>query len=380
MADRLRWRGGVRGICRIAIMIALMPFCAVSTFAATSRIKDIADFESVRDNMLVGYGLVVGLGGTGDSLRNSAFTEESLKSMLERLGVSTRGNLLNTRNVAAVMVTATLPPFARRGSRIDVSASALGDAKSLMGGTLLVTPLVGADGEAYAIAQGPLSISGFEAQGEAERIVRGVPTSGRIAGGGIVEREVDFTLNDLRELRLALRNPDFTTAGRIAGAINGLVRGAVATAIDPGTVVLPLPEAYRGRAAELLTSIEQLRVEPDSPARILIDEDTGIIVVGQNVRISTVAVAQGNLTVRISETPQVSQPNPLAEGETVVVPRTEVEVDDQGERRMVVLDTGVTLSDLVEGLNALGVGPRDLIAIIQAIRAAGALQAEIELM
>lgn len=380
MADRLRWRGRVRGICRIAIMIALMPLCAVPTFAATSRIKDIADFESVRDNMLVGYGLVVGLGGTGDSLRNSAFTEESLKSMLERLGVSTRGNLLNTRNVAAVMVTATLPPFARRGSRIDVSASALGDAKSLMGGTLLVTPLVGADGEAYAIAQGPLSISGFEAQGEAERIVRGVPTSGRIAGGGIVEREVDFTLNDLRELRLALRNPDFTTAGRIAGAINGLVRGAVATAIDPGTVVLPLPEAYRGRAAELLTSIEQLRVEPDSPARILIDEDTGIIVVGQNVRISTVAVAQGNLTVRISETPQVSQPNPLAEGETVVVPRTEVEVDDQGERRMVVLDTGVTLSDLVEGLNALGVGPRDLIAIIQAIRAAGALQAEIELM
>ncbi|HMR31627.1 MAG TPA: flagellar basal body P-ring protein FlgI [Geminicoccaceae bacterium] len=362
----------------MALAAALLLSCPA--IAATSRIKDIADFESVRDNMLVGYGLVVGLNGTGDSLRNSAFTEESLKSMLERLGVSTRGNLLNTRNVAAVMVTATLPPFARRGSRIDVSASALGDAKSLMGGTLLVTPLVGADGEAYAVAQGPLSIGGFEVEGEAERVVRGVPTSGRIAGGGIVEREVDFVLNDLRELRLALRNPDFTTAGRIAGAINGLVRGAAASAIDPGTVVLPLPEAYRGRAAELLTAIEQLRVEPDSPARILIDEDTGIIVVGQNVRISTVAVAQGNLTVRVSETPQVSQPNPLAEGETVVVPRTEIEVDDQSERRMVVLDTGVTLSDLVEGLNALGVGPRDLIAIIQAIRAAGALQAEIELM
>ncbi len=378
MFGRMEWRtrlgwGGV-----MALAAALLLSCPA--IAATSRIKDIADFESVRDNMLVGYGLVVGLNGTGDSLRNSAFTEESLKSMLERLGVSTRGNLLNTRNVAAVMVTATLPPFARRGSRIDVSASALGDAKSLMGGTLLVTPLVGADGEAYAVAQGPLSIGGFEVEGEAERVVRGVPTSGRIAGGGIVEREVDFVLNDLRELRLALRNPDFTTAGRIAGAINGLVRGAAASAIDPGTVVLPLPEAYRGRAAELLTAIEQLRVEPDSPARILIDEDTGIIVVGQNVRISTVAVAQGNLTVRVSETPQVSQPNPLAEGETVVVPRTEIEVDDQSERRMVVLDTGVTLSDLVEGLNALGVGPRDLIAIIQAIRAAGALQAEIELM
>lgn len=360
--------------------LLLLPPFATPASAATSRIKDIADFESVRDNMLVGYGLVVGLSGTGDSLRNSAFTEESLKSMLERLGVSTRGNLLNTRNVAAVMVTATLPPFARRGSRIDVSASALGDAKSLMGGTLLVTPLVGADGEAYAVAQGPLSIGGFEAQGDAEKVVRGVSTSGRIAGGGIVEREVGFTLNDMRELRLALRNPDFTTAGRIASAINGLVSGGAARAIDPGTVVLPLPEAYRGRAAELLTAIEQLRVEPDSPARILIDEDTGIIVVGQNVRISTVAVAQGNLTVRISETPQVSQPNPLGQGETVVVPRSQVEVDDQGERRMVVLDTGVTLSDLVEGLNALGVGPRDLIAIIQAIRAAGALQAEIELM
>ena len=374
---RLNEAGRRLGAVLVAVLCLAWPPTA---WAATSRIKDIADFESVRDNMLVGYGLVVGLGGTGDSLRNSAFTEESLKSMLERLGVSTRGNLLNTRNVAAVMVTATLPPFARRGSRIDVSASALGDAKSLMGGTLLVTPLVGADGEAYAVAQGPLSISGFEAQGDAERVVRGVPTSGRIAGGGIVEREVDFALNDLHELRLALRNPDFTTAGRIATAINGLIRGAAASAIDPGTVVLPLPDGYRGRATELLTAIEQLRVEPDSPARILIDEDTGIIVVGQNVRISTVAVAQGNLTVRISETPQVSQPNPLAEGETVVVPRTDVEIDDQGERRMVVLDTGVTLSDLVEGLNALGVGPRDLISIIQAIRAAGALQAEIELM
>lgn len=382
MPARLWWRICVGWLfaAAVAVGVPLLPPFAMPASAATSRIKDIADFESVRDNMLVGYGLVVGLSGTGDSLRNSAFTEESLKSMLERLGVSTRGNLLNTRNVAAVMVTATLPPFARRGSRIDVSASALGDAKSLMGGTLLVTPLVGADGEAYAVAQGPLSIGGFEAQGEAEKIVRGVPTSGRIAGGGIVEREVGFTLNDMRELRLALRNPDFTTAGRIAGAINGLISGGAARAIDPGTVVLPLPEAYRGRAAELLTAIEQLRVEPDSPARILIDEDTGIIVVGQNVRISTVAVAQGNLTVRISETPQVSQPNPLGEGETVVVPRSQVEVDDQGERRMVVLDTGVTLSDLVEGLNALGVGPRDLIAIIQAIRAAGALQAEIELM
>ncbi len=370
-----RWAGALLRVACCALVFAVPP-----AGAATSRIKDIADFESVRDNVLIGYGLVVGLRGSGDTLRNSAFTEESLKSMLERLGVSTRGNLLNTKNVAAVMVTATLPAFARRGSRIDVSASALGDAKSLLGGTLLATPLLGADGEAYAVAQGPLSVSGFEAEGEAQKVVRGVPTSGRVAGGAIVEREVEFALNDLRELRLALRNPDLTTAGRMAAAINAAVRGTAARAIDPGTVMLPIPDAYRGRAADLLTAVEQLRVEPDTVARILIDEDTGIIVVGENVRIGKVAVAQGNLTVRITESPQVSQPNPLAEGETTVVPRTDIEVDDQSERKMVVLDTGVTLSDLVDGLNALGVGPRDLIAIIQAIRAAGALQADIELM
>lgn len=370
-----RWAGALLRAACCALVFAVPP-----AGAATSRIKDIADFESVRDNVLIGYGLVVGLRGSGDTLRNSAFTEESLKSMLERLGVSTRGNLLNTKNVAAVMVTATLPAFARRGSRIDVSASALGDAKSLLGGTLLATPLLGADGEAYAVAQGPLSVSGFEAEGEAQKVVRGVPTSGRVAGGAIVEREVEFALNDLRELRLALRNPDLTTAGRMAAAINAAVRGTAARAIDPGTVMLPIPDAYRGRAADLLTAVEQLRVEPDTVARILIDEDTGIIVVGENVRIGKVAVAQGNLTVRITESPQVSQPNPLAEGETTVVPRTDIEVDDQSERKMVVLDTGVTLSDLVDGLNALGVGPRDLIAIIQAIRAAGALQADIELM
>lgn len=369
------WVGALLRAACCVLVLAVPP-----AEAATSRIKDIADFESVRDNVLIGYGLVVGLRGSGDTLRNSAFTEESLKSMLERLGVSTRGNLLNTKNVAAVMVTATLPAFARRGSRIDVSASALGDAKSLLGGTLLATPLLGADGEAYAVAQGPLSISGFEAEGEAQKIVRGVPTSGRVAGGAIVEREVEFALNDLRELRLALRNPDLTTAGRMAAAINAAVRGTAARAIDPGTVMLPIPDAYRGRAADLLTAVEQLRVEPDTVARILIDEDTGIIVVGENVRIGMVAVAQGNLTVRITESPQVSQPNPLAQGETTVVPRTDIEVDDQSDRKMVVLDTGVTLSDLVDGLNALGVGPRDLIAIIQAIRAAGALQADIGLM
>jgi flagellar P-ring protein FlgI len=345
-----------------------------------SRIKDIVAFEGVRDNLLVGYGLVVGLDGSGDTLRNAAFTEESLVAMLERLGVATSGTALRTRNVAAVMVTATLPPFARQGSRIDAAVSALGDAKSLRGGTLLVTPLLGADGEVYAVAQGPVAIAGFTAQGQAETVTQGVPTSGRIAAGAIVEREVGFELDQLDRVTIALRNPDFTTARRIAQAINAYLSAPAADARDSATVVLRPPLAYRGRTAALLSEVEQLRVEPDQPARVLVDESAGIVVMGENVRISTVAVAQGNLTVRITEAPQVSQPQPFAQSQTVVVPRTQVEIEEDRGRRMVVLPGGVTLGDLVDGLNSLGVGPRDLISILQAIKAAGALQAEIEVI
>ena len=362
--------------------VALCPLVAMAgpATAAPSRVKDISDFEGVRSNMLVGYGLVVGLNGTGDSLRNSVFTQESLVAMLERLGVSTRGSSLNTKNVAAVMVTATLPAFARQGSLLDISVSALGDAKSLMGGTLLVTPLLGADGESYAVGQGALAVGGFAAKGDAESVTRGVPTAARVPSGAIIEREVEFRLNDLKEVRIALKNPDFTTAQRIARAVDQRLMTDAAQATDPGTVVIAVPNRYRGRIAELMTDVEQLPVEPDSPARILIDEKSGIIVVGENVRVSRVAVAQGNLTVRVTETPQVSQPNPLAEGETVAVPRTRVEVDDQAGNRMAVLEPGVALDQLVDGLNALGVGPRDMIGIIQAIKAAGALQAEVEVM
>ncbi|WP_159718424.1 flagellar basal body P-ring protein FlgI [Geminicoccus flavidas] len=348
--------------------------------AAQSRIKDVADFEGVRDNVLVGYGLVVGLNSTGDSLRNSAFTQESLTAMLDRLGVATRGGKLNTKNVAAVMVTATLPPFARQGSRVDVSVSALGDAKSLNGGTLLVTPLMGADGEIYAVAQGALTTGGFEVGGEAEKVTRGVPTSARIPSGAIVEREVAFALADLQAVRLALRNPDFTTAARIAAAVNRWSKTVGAEAVDPATVVLEVPAGYRDRIALLMSEVEQLKIDPDQPARILVDETKGIIVIGENVRISTVAIAQGNLTVRVTETPQVSQPAPFSDGETVVTPQTNVQVDDQSGRGMAVLSGAVTLQDLVDGLNAMGVGPRDMIGIIQAIKAAGALQAEIEVM
>jgi flagellar P-ring protein precursor FlgI len=361
------------GLCVLALHLLL----AVPALA-NSRLKDLADFEGVRDNLLVGYGLVVGLDGTGDSLRNSAFTEESLKAMLERLGVSTRGLNLQTKNVAAVMVTATLPPFARQGSRVDVAVSALGDAKSLRGGILLVTPLYGADGEIYAVSQGPLTVGGFTAQGAAESVTQGVPTSARIAAGAIVEREIDFALDDLPQVRIALRNPDFTTAGRIAQALNGHLSQPVARVTDPATVALEVPSSYRGQTAMLLTEIEQLMVQPDQPARIVIDERSGIVM-GAGVLISQVAVAQGNLTVRVSETPQVSQPNPLADGDTVVVPRTQVEVEEAGGN-MALLEQGVSLEDLVAGLNALGVGPRDLIGILQAIKAAGALQAEIVVM
>jgi flagellar P-ring protein FlgI len=373
-------RGGWRRLAVACLLGAALLSPAPDDAHARSRIKDIADFEGVRDNLLIGYGLVVGLNNTGDTLRNSVFTQESLIAMLERLGVGTRGNNLKTRNVAAVMVTATLPPFARQGSRIDATVSALGDAKSLRGGSLLVTPLLGADGEVYALAQGALSLGGFEAQGQAASVTRGVPTAARLPSGAIVEREVDFALDEMPEVRIALRNPDFTTAQRIAEAINERLGQPAAIAGDPATVTVAVPPDYARRTAELLTAIEQITVEPDIPARIVIDEDAGIVVVGENVRISTVAVAQGNLTVRVTETPQVSQPNPLADGDTVVVPRTEIEVDDQGGRRMVMLEAGVTLKDLVDGLNALGVGPRDMIAIIQAIKAAGSLQAELEIM
>jgi len=346
-----------------------------------SRIKDIVDVEGIRDNMLVGYGLVVGLNGTGDTLRNAPFTQQSLVGMLERLGVNTRGTDLKTDNVAAVMVSANLPPFAPQGTRIDVTVSALGDASNLQGGVLLVTPLMGADGQVYAVAQGSVATGGFSAQGQAASVVRGVPTNGRIANGAIVEREIDFKLSDLKTLRLALRNPDLTTAQRISSAINAYLGVGAAKADNPTTVDLSVPARFHNDVVGLLTEIEQLRVEPDAPARVVIDESSGVIVMGQDVRVSRVAIAQGNLTISVQETPQVSQPNPFSnQGQTVVVPRTNVQVDEQKDRKLGILDGSISLAELVDGLNALGVSPRDMITILQAIKSAGALQAEIEVM
>jgi len=347
---------------------------------ATSRIKDIADFEGIRENQLVGYGLVVGLNGTGDSLNNAPFTEQSLRVMLNRLGAGVGDSDFSTANVAAVMVTANLPPFATAGSRIDINVSALGDATSLRGGTLLVTQLLGAGGDVFALAQGPVAIAGFAAQGEAASIVQGVPTSGRITNGAIVEREIPFQLASLRQLRLALRNPDLTTSRRIAKTINAFIGRGTAEPLDPATVMLRLTKGFDGNIVDLLTDIEQLIVEPDQIARVVIDEQTGTIVMGRDVKVSQVAVAQGNLTLLVTETPQVSQPNVLANGETTVVPRTTIQVDEPSDAKLGIIDEGVTLKDLVDGLNALGIGPRDMITILQSIKAAGALQAEIEVL
>lgn len=347
---------------------------------AGPRIKDVADFEGVRENQLVGYGLVVGLAGTGDSLRNSPFTRQSLAAMLERLGVNATNGNLNTRNVAAVMVTSNLPPFASQGSRIDVTVSALGDARSLAGGQLLVTPLMGADQQVYAVAQGPLAIGGFSASGgSGSSVTRGVPTAGRIASGALVEREVAFDIAGAQELRLALRNPDFTTAQRIAAVINGAVGEETARAANPGSVVLRRPSGFAGDMVSLVGRIESLEVEVDAPARIVIDESSGIVVMGENVKVSTVAIAQGNLTISIQEDPFVSQPAPFSRGETVVAPSSTVDVNEEAGG-LVVVPGGVPLRQLVNGLNALGVTPRDMISILQALKASGAIQAEIEVM
>jgi flagellar P-ring protein FlgI len=362
-----------------AVLAGLMLAGAPGAAGATSRIKDLANIEGVRQNQLIGYGLVVGLNGTGDTLNNIPFTKQSLQAMLERLGVNVRGAQMRTGNVAAVMVTANLPAFATQGTRMDVTVSALGDSKSLQGGTLLVTPLLGADGNVYAVAQGSLAISGFQAEGDAAKIVRGVPTVGRMSNGAIIEREIEFALNKLGQLRLALRNPDFTTAKRIASAINDFIGAPTAEPLDPSTVQLTVPKQFQGNVIALLTEVEQLQIEPDLAAKVIIDERSGIIVMGRDVRVSTIAVAQGNLTVTISETPVVSQPQPFSRGETKVAPRTRIGVQEDGKKFAVVKE-GVSLQQLVDGLNALGIGPRDLISILQAIKAAGAIQADIEVM
>lgn len=363
----------------LCVLILAGSVLGTSAAKAEVRIKDIASFEGVRENHLIGYGLVVGLLGTGDKLSNSPFTRESVRGMLERLGVANiDANLLQTKNTAAVMVTAKLPPFARRGGPIDVTVSSLGDSTSLRGGTLLVTPLSGADGEVYAVAQGAVAVSGFRAEGAGGTITEGVPTIARIDNGAIVEREVGFNLNQMESFRVALRTPDFTTATRVRDVVNTELGSRFAKVLDPGTIEIAI--ADKANVAEFVSVIENLTVQPDSIARVVVDEKSGTIVIGSNVRIGQVAISQGGLTIRVKENFNVSQPNPISiGGTTVLIPDTEIETTEV-DSKFTILEGDVSLQDLVDGLNAIGVGARQTISILQAIKSSGALHADLEII
>lgn len=361
----------------LALLMSLVLALPAAAQANGTRIKDIANLKGVRDNQLVGYGLVTGLQGTGDTLRNAQFTEQSLQSMLDRMGINVRDARLRTRNVAAVMVTADLPPYTGTGSRIDVSVTSLGDATSLKGGTLLMTPLMGGDSLVYAAAQGPLAVSGFVVAGQAESLTQGVPTAGRIPNGALIEREVPGTFRDLPELVFELKNPDFKTATMVADAINAYslrrFNKRVAAPRDQRSVALLRP--HNIALTRFVAEVGDLTVYPDTPARVVVDQRTGTVVIGRNVQISMVAVTHGNLTLRVTETPEVSQPAPFSNGQTVVVPRTEVSATEGGGRLAIL--GGSDLQTLVRGLNQVGLKPSDIIAILQAVKTAGALQAEL---
>jgi len=360
----------------VVILILMLGSALGSVNAATVRLKDVVAFDGVRGNDLVGYGLVVGLNGSGDSLRNAPYTEDMMVTLLERLGVNVSSDQFRPKNVAAVMVTAVLPPFARAGGQIDVTVSAIGDAQSLMGGTLVMTPLSAADGDVYAVAQGSVIAGGVAARAENASVVQGVPTAGSIPSGARIEREVNFDFSTLRNIRLALKQPDFTTAARIERAVNASGVGRIAAMVDAGTVALDLA----GRdvnPARLLSQIENILIETDGRARVVVDHRSGTIVMGEDVRVSRVAVSQGNLTLRVQETPVVSQPNPFADGETVTITQSAAQITEEAGVGFAEVQGGSSLSDVVAGLNALGVSPRDLIDILKAINAAGALHAEL---
>lgn len=362
---------------RHLILLMTLLFSIVgAAHAGPVRIKDLVEFDGVRGNDLVGYGLVVGLNGSGDGLRNAPFTEEIMSNILERLGVNVSGEQFRPKNVAAVFVTASLPPFARGGSQIDVTVSAIGDATSLLGGTLIMTPMNAADGQIYAVAQGTIIAGGAAVEGDGANVTQGVPTSGVIPSGARVEREIEFDLSSLSELRLALRDADFTTAARIEAAINNDFGRPVALMLDSGTVSLNVDSTEMVSVAHALGRIENISVEPERKARVVVDQRSGTIVMGEDVRISRVAVSQGNLTLRIQEAPIAIQPNPFAEGETVVVPRTRAELEEEPGIGLAEVPDGTSLSEVIAGLNALGVSPRDMIDILKSIKAAGALHAE----
>jgi flagellar P-ring protein precursor FlgI len=372
-----RWRAGLALLASVLIALA-----SPTASEARSRIKDLVSFEGVRDNALLGTGLVMGLNGTGDTLRNAPFTQQALQDMLERLGIQTHNATnIDTKDTALVMITATLPPFAAPGAKFDVQVSAMGDAKSLLGGRLIPTALLGADGAVHAVAQGTVQTGAVSASGASgSSVTRGVPTGGGIADGGTIEQEsndASFALDLLPSLRLTLHNPDFTTARRIADVINTAFPGTAEE--QNGTVVSVKPPSGMKMVA-YLDAVEQLYVDPDLPARVVINEADGVVVINGDVRISTVAIAQGNITISVSETPKVSQPAAFSNGQTTVTPQTAIKVDEDKGRKLVTMNAGASLTALVSGLNMLKVTPHDMISILQAIKAMGALQAEIQVM
>jgi flagellar P-ring protein precursor FlgI len=362
----------------VAFLLALSLLIGASSAWAT-RIKDIADVEGVRSNQLVGYGLVVGLKGTGDKTQ-TIFTVRSLKNLLSHMGISTFLDDIKVKNVAAVIVTADLPPFGRAGSKMDVVVSSLGDATSLQGGALLRTPLKGPDGNIYAVAQGTVVVGGLAVGGESgSSFTLNHPTVGRIVNGAVIEREIPFEFNDQKDIMVSLHTPDFTTVIRVQEAIDRHFGADIAEALDPGTVRIRVPGKYQGNVVALVADLETIGVQPDAPARVVLNERTGTVVIGSNVKISTVALSHGNLTVEVRESKKISQPPPFSGGETVTVPESEISVEQKKEKLLVV-ESGVNIGDLAKALNALGATPRDLIIIFQAIKAAGALQAKLEIM
>jgi flagellar P-ring protein FlgI len=356
----------------------LPPVCSMTASAA--RLKDISSLKGVRGNQLVGYGLVVGLNGTGDG-SGTKFTVQSLVNMMERLGIHTLTSQVKIANVAAVMVTTDLPAFALKGSKLDVLISSVGDAKSLQGGTLLLTPLKGVNSKVYALAQGPILVGGFSAEGtDGSGVQKNHPTVGRIPGGAIIEEEISFDFNGLGDLTIALHQPDFTTAIRVSKAINGHLETPIAFPADAGTVKIKVPEAYRNNLVQLVAAIEQIEIKPDIRAKIILDERTGTVVLGENVTISSVAIAHGNLSVHIKENKNVSQPTPFSQGgQTVVTEDSQVNVSEEN-KKLILMPAGTSLGDVVKALNAVGVSPRDLVAVFQAIKASGALQADLEII
>jgi flagellar P-ring protein precursor FlgI len=369
-----RCRG--RSLAAVLVLTGLLSAALVAPALAV-RLKDIASFSGMRTNELVGYGLVVGLTGTGDGT-SSAFTIRSMVNMLDKMGVQVDPGKIKPKNVAAVMVTAKMPASSRPGSNLDVAVSSLGDAKSLLGGVLLLTPLKGVDGQVYALAQGPLTIGGFTASGEAATAQKNISTVGRIPNGAVVERGVPFKFNSQESMTVSLNEADFTTVMQVVNRINSNLGGGYARAQDASTIELSVPDKFRGNMVPLMASLENMDVSPDARAKVVVDEKTGTVVVGSEVRLSRVAVAHGDLQIVISENPQVSQPGPFSQGKTVVTPQTNVAVHEQNNRLMLV--EGATLQELVDGLNAIGATPRDLISIIRTLKSAGALHADLEVI